>query len=107
AFRRAVARAEGGRDPLEAAWALLAAERLSQVDAELLGKLRDRVRVRGEAPGNFPDARQAYMRGMRYWATGEKAQAADVFRKALRGQDKNVGRYLSHAALFHLEQESR
>jgi tetratricopeptide (TPR) repeat protein len=106
-YRKAVAAAEDSRDPVGAAWALLAAKRLSNADASVTARLQERVKPRGDEPTSFLDSRQAYMRGMRHWATGNEQEAAAVFRKALQGQDKNLGRYLSHMALSQIEESQR
>lgn len=107
AFRRALSRGESTRDPMEAAWALLAAQRLPDAGPQLLERLKGIVGSGTNVPAAFPDTRQAYARGMRFWAAGDREQAAACFRMAMRGPDRNLARYLSHRALVEMEATGR
>ena len=100
-FERALALGKDSRNATAIAWAILAADRVPAADKNAIEQLRMKLHPR-PADSEFADAQQAYANGMANWAMGNREAAKECFRAALRGPDRNLGRYYSYRNLQEL-----
>ncbi len=100
-FERAFALGENSRNSAAIAWAILAADQVPTADKGVLEQLRKKLHPR-PADSEYADSQQAYTNGMVHWAIGDKEAAKQCFQAALRGPDRNLGRYFSYRNLKEL-----